>query len=87
MRLSVDPLDLGYHPQANRCRVFLEGAERSNVVTADEERRYAVTYRLDDQGKTVLRAGKPVKDEFWGAVRIELPEGGLQPWPPVDCCP
>lgn len=57
------------------CRVFLEGAERCNVVAADEEARWALVMRLDQWGDPVRnKAGKPLTDQFYGHVRIECPE-------------
>lgn len=75
MRASVDPCDPDYHPMASRCRVFLEGAERNNVITADEEKRFALLHRLDDRGRVVVKDGKAATDAFYGTVRIELPDG------------
>jgi hypothetical protein len=74
MRISVDESDTGYHHAAHLCRIWLEGAERSNVVTADEEHRFAVTLRRNEFGEPVLdKAGQPLTDNFYGAVRIECP--------------
>ncbi|HYE71581.1 MAG TPA: hypothetical protein VD932_08680 [Aquabacterium sp.] len=85
MRLSTDPCDAGYHPQACRCRIYLQGAARWNVITADEEKRYALLLRLDQNGNPKVLHGKRLTDEFWGDVRIELPLGGLPPAPSIDC--
>jgi hypothetical protein len=74
MRLSTQRDDAGYHAAASRCKVFLAGAERSNVVTADEERRYALLHRLDQNGRSVIKDGAPQFDEFHGDVRIEIPD-------------
>lgn len=75
MRVSVDPCDPGYHTMASRCRVFLEGAERNNVITADEGKRFALLHRLDGRGRVVVKDGKAATDAFYGSVRIELPDG------------
>jgi hypothetical protein len=73
MRISTDPDDVGYHAHANYVRVFLEGAERLNVVTADERARFAITIRLDEFGQPVKdkKTGKTLHDKFYGAVRID----------------
>jgi hypothetical protein len=73
MRISTDPDDRGFHISANYCRFFLEGAERLNVVTADEEGRFAVTLRLDEFGQPVKdkKTGKTIHDKFFGAVRVD----------------
>jgi hypothetical protein len=77
MRLSVRSGDPGYHPRASLVRVFLSGSERSNVLTADEEKRWALLHRLDEDGRPIFVKGEPSTEEFWGDVRIELPPGGL----------
>jgi hypothetical protein len=72
MRVSSDPADSGYTPCMHQYRVWLAGAERSNVLTADDTKRYAVTLARDEWGKPVLdKNGWQVKQEFWGDVRIE----------------
>jgi hypothetical protein len=72
MRVSSDPADGGYTPCMHQYRVWLAGAERSNVLTADDTKRYAVTLARDEWGKPVLdKNGWQVKQEFWGDVRIE----------------
>ena len=73
MRVSVDQADAGYHPLACHCRVFLEGAERCNVVMADEERRHAVLHVLDEHGRPVVKGQRILTEDFYGAVRIQLP--------------
>lgn len=72
MRISVEAGDPGYCSAAFRCKVYLAGAERSNVLTADEERRYAKVVRLDANGHAVMKDGEIQTDEFWGDVRIEV---------------
>lgn len=78
MRISILPTDPGYEVWCgllNRhlVKVYLAGSERKNVVTADEEHRMAVTYRLDANGDPVTKDGELVMEEFYGEVRIELP--------------
>jgi hypothetical protein len=72
MRISSDPDDSHFHPHFAHCRIYLAGAERSNVITADEGGRFAVTYRLDEFGITVRdkKTGQALTDKFFGDVRI-----------------
>lgn len=78
MRLSTDPSDRAYHALANsgHVRVWLAGAERTNIVTADEEGRCAITYRLDANGRYVLNKERTeiARDHFHGDVRIDCPQ-------------
>lgn len=79
MRISTNPKDPGYAVWAgilnrNQTRVFLAGSERSNVVTADEEQRYALVYRLGPDGNIQTKDGEILFDDFYGDVRIELPD-------------
>ena len=37
MRLSVDPKDPGYHPEAFTATVYLDGEKVKKAITADEE--------------------------------------------------
>lgn len=77
MRLSVDCKDPGYSPWAFRARVFVNGIERNNVVTADEEQRMALCRVIDENGNTVRDAFTfEVRTEIIsGDVAIVLPEG------------
>jgi hypothetical protein len=75
MRISSDPTDPAYTQHFHLCRIWLAGAERSNCVLADEEKRYAVTLARDEFGRPVLdKDGNQVRQEFWGDVRIESPD-------------
>ncbi|WP_157266523.1 hypothetical protein [Azohydromonas aeria] len=77
MRLSVDPEDPDFLDGCNHMgvRVFLDGTERSEVVTADEERGLLVRYVTDERGKLVLNAARtePLRETLHGAVAIEAP--------------
>ncbi len=83
MRVSVDKSDLGYHPRGVRCRVFLAGSERNNVITADEEKRMAVLVKLDEHGRPTIKGDQVQTEIFYGDVRIERPE----PWSPYTPAP
>jgi hypothetical protein len=72
MRVSSDLKDPGYTPCFHQFRIFIAGAERSNVETADEAKRYAVQLARDEWGKPVLdKNGWQVRQEYFGDVRIE----------------
>lgn len=81
MRMSVDSSDPDFHPGAWLCRVFLEGVERNNVITADEERRLAVLYKLDQDGRYIEVDGKLATETFYGAVLI-VPPDSFPPYTP-----
>jgi hypothetical protein len=74
MKVSADRSHPAFSDCFSMCRIWLEGAERHNVVTADEDGRFAVTTRLDEFGNPITRGGQPVTDVFHGAVRVECPE-------------
>jgi hypothetical protein len=77
MRLSMDEGDPGYSPLARGVRVFLDGIERTMVVTADEEKRALVRYVTNDKGRLRVNAtGDDIEREtLHGDVRIEVPAG------------
>jgi hypothetical protein len=75
MRISADPDHADYHEGAHLCQVYLAGAERCNVLSADEAGRFAVTFRLDEFGNQIFnKAGELQRETFRGDVRIEAPE-------------
>lgn len=73
MRLSTDPDDPGY--SAWKCyglaRVFLDGVERKNVITADQERNYITVTEVDDRGMLKLEGGKVKTVAMYGKVEIQ----------------
>ena len=74
MRISCDPDDPSYSSAFSHCTIYLEGAARNNVVTADEDRRFAVTFRRDEFGAPMLAKDKSqLRDKFYGAVRVDCP--------------
>lgn len=81
MRLSTDKADPGYSPTACLARVWLAGAERTTVITADEEKRYALITKLDADGRIVVKDGQIQTEEFWGDVRIEPAQVVGATWP------
>jgi hypothetical protein len=76
VKISVDRSHPAFHEWAPRvCRFYLGGVERNNVLFADEERRFALTRRLDEAGEEMRdRAGNLLTDEFRGTVRIDCPD-------------
>jgi hypothetical protein len=73
MRISTLPSDVGYTPRAHEYRVWLAGSERNNIVTADDQERFAVTFRRNEFGEPVKdKTGAQVTERFWGDVRIEF---------------
>ena len=76
MKISLDSNHPAYNDWAFKvCSFYLDGVQRNNVMTADEEGSFAITRRLDETGETVYdRNGKMLTDEFRGAVRIECPD-------------
>lgn len=73
MRVSVDKDDPGYSPQHMGAKVFLDGIERSQVVTADEEQRLIIRYVTDQKGRLVIDRNGVLRETLVGDVRIELP--------------
>ena len=72
MRVSVDETDPGFTDDI-LFKVFLDGAEASYVITADEEQGYALKYvdpliHDGDEWET---------EEFHGHVRLERYDGKL----------
>jgi hypothetical protein len=61
MRLSVNQDDRGYGPEAFYAKVFLDGIELKNCVTADEE-----------LGEVVLFTETAATEVRRGIVRIEF---------------
>jgi hypothetical protein len=80
MRLSADPNDPAYAPLTGGIRVFLDGIERCNVVTADEEKRLVVVHPLDERGNLILNRERDevVTETLHGHVRIELTDSTRQ---------
>lgn len=76
MRLSCDRNDPGYHPAATKVRVYLNGAERTKVITADEEARLIVRFQTDEKGRLIKNEKRDdvLRETLYGDVRIELPD-------------
>lgn len=75
MRISSSPDDAFYSPHMHLCTVYLEGAARNNVETADEAGRFAIQLARDEFGHPMLdKDGRQVRQRFYGAVRIDCPD-------------
>lgn len=74
MRISSSPDDASYSPHAHLCRFWVAGSERNNVVTIDEERRFALLLRRDEFGAPALdKNGAQIAERYWGDVRVDCP--------------
>ena len=72
MRISSSPDDPSYSQHFHKCRIFVAGSERNNVITADEGKRYALLLRRDEFGAPALnKHGEQIKEPYFGDVRIE----------------
>jgi hypothetical protein len=78
MRVSVTPGDPGFDQRAFGAgiRVFLDGHQRKEVFTADEQQRLVIILKRDEQGRIVLNEARDeaLTESLYGDVRIELPE-------------
>jgi hypothetical protein len=72
MRIASCMADKGYTPRFHEFRVWIAGAERDNVIVADDTKRYAVTLARDEFGRPVLdKDGQQQRQPYYGDVRIE----------------
>lgn len=73
MRVSSDVDDEGYAPLAvSHCKVFLDGVDRFNVITADEEKRMAIVQAPDESGRPLIDGDEFRRVTFYWHVRVEL---------------
>jgi hypothetical protein len=83
MKISRDPDHPAYSDYHGLCHVRLEGSERNNIRFADEEARYAETWRLDEFGAVATdKAGKPLTDLFTATFGWMPPRGCGKRWKP-----
>lgn len=80
MRLSAIETDPGYLPSGDyrraNAKIYLDGVEQANVVTADEDEGLVVAPLLDDHGHIIAdQSGNYRMDERRGSVRIDVPTG------------
>ena len=75
MRISSDPADPFYSPHMHHCTCWVAGSERNNVVTIDEERRFALLLRRDEFGAPALdKSGAQIVEPYFGDVRVACPD-------------
>jgi len=80
MRLSANPDDPGYAAwgeilsSGKSVRVFLNGIERSGVMTADETERFIVMAKRDERGEIVFDRQREefVLETLRGDVHVEV---------------
>jgi len=74
MRISADKDDVGYNPSAifSDTRVFFNGEERKDVVTADDTHGFIIIYARDDNDKLIQDDNDIAENKIYGDVRIEL---------------
>lgn len=70
MRLSVEPEDDGYSPNANNYSAFLDGEKINYCITADEEEGYIKKFKEDEDHIAVDEWGNPLTEEIEGNVEI-----------------
>lgn len=83
MRISCDPSDPGYENYAKHTpggvRVYLNGRELDQCVTADEENRYVVVYDCGPDGKPRIDGDGEVRFKaLHGLVRVVTGQGWRQ---------
>lgn len=77
MRISVNSSDPGYRPWAMFCKVYLNGEEVKNFVTADEEKGVVHCYTVDKDGRFQFEFcyEHNIKTEKkYGIVKISVPD-------------
>jgi len=74
MRISAESGDPGYSPMYLHARVWFNGVERKDVVTADEEKGMVVVYVRHDNGELRLDHGARamMTEILFGKVVIEV---------------
>jgi hypothetical protein len=74
MRISSDPADRSYsnHLMHPKVKVYLDGIERSGVITADEERRTVVMVARDQKGNLIVDGNDLRRESLLGTVHVEV---------------
>lgn len=75
MRVSIDDEDARRLLVGAGVRIFLDGLELAQVISADEEARTIERYRTDERGRVLLKHDRTgaQRETLHGTVRIELP--------------
>lgn len=72
MRVSIYENDIGYTDQPHRYRIYFNGVELKYVLTADEEKRFLVMARLNNNGEFSLDENcKVITETMYGDVYIK----------------
>ncbi|MGO4641708.1 hypothetical protein AB4Z43_25030 [Mesorhizobium sp. 2RAF45] len=76
MRISADNDDAGYVSAERRrgVRIYLDGIDLKDVITADEEDGYILRALRDDLQLLVFENGQLVTEEMRGKVKIIAPQ-------------
>ena len=71
--MSADKKDPGYENLNNSARIFLDGIEKTRVITADEEPGYLLRYATTDAGEIVIApcGTELVTETLYGRVVIQ----------------
>lgn len=72
MRLSALKDDHGYNPNSQESRVFLDGKELKQCVTADEELGKALVNKLNEQGIAYIEPGTDKVARKWVKGKVEI---------------
>ena len=73
MRISADSKHRDYSPASLHAKVYLDGVELRNCVTADEELGTAECFRMDSTGRLVANScGDAEMETLRGQVRFDL---------------
>lgn len=74
MRISCDPNDPGYDEwkalSGLATRVYLDGVEMRNVITADEEAGMIVRYKSHMGGGLIMDRGVVLRETLYGLVEL-----------------
>ncbi len=77
MRTSCDEKDFAYRGEGLRGKVWLDGVEIKDVVTADEDQGHVIRFARNLQGEFLIRQSRSlVKERLYGKVKTEITE-----WP------
>ena len=72
MRMSGNKEDPGFKNYRPGTKVFLDGVELKDVITADEEDGLAIVVKRNKENQVFLDGGQIAQEEKRGQVRIEI---------------
>ena len=83
MRTSCDKKDFAYRGEGLRGKVWVDGVEVKDVVTADEDQGHVIRFAKDLKGKFLIRQNRfLVKERLYGKVRVEITKWPANPIKP-----